>query len=427
MCRLPGYAPGRLNGCAAMYGLLTDVRIVEGASFVAAPYCALSLAQLGAEVIRFDAIGGGPDFHRWPRAEGGGSFYWEGLNKSKKSVAINLSDPRGRELAVALVTAPGEGAGLFVTNYPAEGFLSHARLAQRRPDMITARVMGRIDGSNAVDYTINCAVGLPMMTGPADRPDEPVNHVLPAWDLLTGATAAMAMLAALRTRALSGRGQEIRVPLGDVAAATLGTLGQVAEVAVSGRDRPKLGNELFGAFGRDFVTADGKHLMIVALTSRQWSGLVRALRLTDAIAALESELGVSLADDEGLRYQHRERLDPLVAAAVAAEPEAALSVRFEAEGVCWGPYRTLSQALSEDPLFAPGNPLFSPVAHTSGHTYPTPGFPATFQGLDRGMPVRAPRLGEHTEEVLARVLSLPGHEIAALHDAGIVQSPEGRP
>lgn len=408
-----------------MYGLLEGVRIIEGASFVAAPYCALSLAQMGAEVVRFDAIGGGPDFHRWPRVDGGGSFYWEGLNKGKKSIAINLADPRGRELAAALITAPGKDAGIFVTNYPAEGFLSHATLAAVRPDLITARVMGRADGFNAVDYTINCAIGLPMMTGPADRADEPVNHVLPAWDLLTGATAGMSVLAALRDRAASGRGHEIRAPLSDIAAATLGTLGQIAEVKISGQDRPKMGNDLFGAFGRDFVTLDRKRLMIVALTSRQWSALVRALDLSAQIASIEAELGISLAEDEGLRFQHRSRLTPIVAGAVAREPFASLTARLDEAGACWGPYRTLSEALEEDPMFSPDNPVFSPVAHTSGHTYPTPGYAATFSNLKRETPQRAPRLGENTNEILAEVLSLPDEAIARLHDAGIVQDARG--
>ncbi|HZC15225.1 MAG TPA: CoA transferase, partial [Caulobacteraceae bacterium] len=72
-----------------MYDILKDLVVVEGASFVAGPTCALYMAQLGAEVIRFDQIGGGPDYNRWPLAPGGASFYWEGLNKAKKSVALD--------------------------------------------------------------------------------------------------------------------------------------------------------------------------------------------------------------------------------------------------------------------------------------------------------------------------------------------------
>lgn len=406
-----------------MYGLLYGVRVIEGASFIAAPFCALSLAQLGAEVIRFDAVGGGPDFHRWPRYPGGGSFYWEGLNKSKKSIAINLAVPQGRELAAALVTAPGEGGGIFVTNYPVAGFLSHDRLAARRPDLITARIMGHADGGNAVDYTVNCAMGVPMMTGPAEKPNDPVNHVLPAWDLLAGSTAATSVLAALISRRATGLGQEIRVPLSDIAAATLGTLGQVAEVVVNGRDRPKIGNDLFGAFGRDFVTADGQRLMIVAITSRQWIGLVEALGIEAGVASLEAELGVSFAQDEGLRYEHRDRLGVLVEYAASTSSAAHLTARLDEAGACWGPYRTLSEAVAKEKPFLPEGELFTDVDHVSGHTYPTPGYPATFRGLQRQKPLRAPKLGEHTEEVLAGVLALPSHEIAALHDSGVVQSP----
>src|SRR5581483_1725973 len=91
-----------------MYDLLKGLRIVEGASFIAAPLCGLTFVQLGADVIRFDPIGGGPDFRRWPLAPSGLSFYWEGLNKGKRSIALNLAVPEGRELAIALATVPGQ-------------------------------------------------------------------------------------------------------------------------------------------------------------------------------------------------------------------------------------------------------------------------------------------------------------------------------
>jgi 2-methylfumaryl-CoA isomerase len=404
-----------------MYRLLADMRVVEGAAFVAAPMCALHLAQLGAEVIRIDAIGGGPDFLRWPRAPGGGaSLYWEGLNKGKKSVALNLSSPEGRELAVALATAPGEGAGLFVTNYPVGGFLAHEKLAARRPDMITVRVMGWADGETAVDYTVNAALGLPMMTGPESLGDEPVNHVLPAWDIATGNYAAFALLAAERRRGRTGKGTEVRVPLGDVAMATIAGLGQIAEVSASGQDRPRMGNDLFGAFGRDFETRDGRRVMIVALTRRHWSDLVKTLDLADAVAALEAERGIDLSVDEGIRFEHRDRLNPMVAGAVGRRTLAEIETAFAGSGVCWGEYRTLAQALGEGGPVSESNPMFSKLLHPAGHAYLTPGAPGTITDLARDMPGRAPRLGEHTDEVLSSVLGLSDTEIGSLHDAKIV-------
>ncbi len=117
-----------------MYGLLAGLRVVEAASFIAAPSCALHMAQMGAEVIRIDQAGGGPDFNRWPLAPGGArSLYWEGLNKGKKSVALDLSRPEGRELAAAIITAPGEEAGCSspTTPWPASSATTGSRLAGR--------------------------------------------------------------------------------------------------------------------------------------------------------------------------------------------------------------------------------------------------------------------------------------------------------
>lgn len=401
-----------------MYDLLTGLRVVEGAAFIAGPSCGLHLAQMGAEVIRFDAIGGGPDYRRWPVAPGGDSLYWEGLNKGKKSIAIDLGRPEGRELAVAIATAPGENAGLFLTNYPVKGFLSHEALAARRADIITVRVMGWADGSPAVDYTINAAVGVPQMTGPADD-DRPVNHVLPAWDLLGGAYAAFAMTSALLRRRMSGSGAEIRVPLSDLAASSLSHLGSVAEVLAAG-DRPRMGNDLFGAFGRDFVTADGKRLIVVAITPRQWTGLLNTLDLGDAIAAIEAELGLSFAREEGARFIHRARLFPLFDAAFAARTADALKPAFDAGGVTWGEYQTLHQAVTGDARLFTANPLFETLTHPSGLTYPTSGPAATLAGEARGPVTPAARLGAHTDQVLAEVLGLDSGAIGRLHDEGLV-------
>ncbi len=403
------------------YDLLKGLRVIEGASFIAAPSCGLHLLQMGAQVIRFDPIGGGPDFGRWPLSPEGKSLYWEGLNKGKKSIALDLSRPEGRELAQRLATAPGDGAGLFLTNYPVDGFLAHERLATLRPDLICLRVMGWADGRTAVDYTVNAALGVPLMTGPTDLPaDRPVNHVLPAWDLMTGAYAAFALLAAERRRRATGEGQEIRLPLADVALASLGHIGQIAEVLVGGADRPRYGNDLFGAYGRDFRLADGERIMVAAITRRQWSGLLEALGLKEAVSALERDLGVSFAADEGERFQHRERLSPLIEAAMSARTRTQLAPLFDRLGVCWAPYRTTLQAVNDPSILPPDSPLFTSVEHPSGHAYPTPGAAADLYGMARQATAAAPRLGQHTDEVLAEVLRLPQGEIGRLHDAGLV-------
>jgi 2-methylfumaryl-CoA isomerase len=407
-----------------MYELLKGLKIVEGASFIAAPLCGLTFVQLGADVIRFDPIGGGPDFQRWPLAPSGASYYWEGLNKGKRSIAIDLARPEGREIAEALATAPGPNAGLFVTNYPAGSFLSHKRLIARRDDLIVVRVTGSSDGRTALDYTVNCAAGYPEMTG-VPGASGPVNHVLPAWDVAAGLTAAVALLAAAHSRSSDGKGREIQVPLSNVAFGVLSALGNIAEVAVSGQDRPRYGNALFGSFGRDFCTADRRRLMIVAITRRQWSGLIRVLGLTAEIAAVEARHGVNFEADEGARFIHREELFALVQSRIGARPRAELVDAFDREAVCWGDYQSVQEALQRDPRVSEANPMFQRTAHVSGETYIAAGFPGIVSDASR-VPVRpAPRLGAHTDEILAAELGLSDGEIGRLHDQGLVAGVSG--
>lgn len=405
-----------------MYDLLKGLRVVEGAAFVAGPTCGLYLAQMGAEVIRFDNIGGGPDFNRWPLSHEGKSLYWEGLNKSKKSVAIDLTSPAGRELAQRLAASPGEDGGLFVTNFPVDGFLSYDKLSALRSDLICVRVMGWADGSQGMDYTINSAIGLPLMTGPVGD-DRPVNHVLAAWDLLTGAYCSFALVSALLARMRGRGGREIRAPLSDIGAATMANLGFVAETLQTGHQRPRMGNDIFGAFGRDFTTKDGVKLMLLAITPKQWSKALEALSIAPAVAAVEAELGVSFATDEGLRFTHRARLYPLFEQAFAARTAAELTPAFDAGGVTWGAYQTLEAALQDTRLFK-DNPLFEDIRHPSGLSYPAPGAMGTIPQDQRLAVQPAPTLGQHTDEVLAEVLGMSSGEIGKLHDAGVVAGPK---
>ena len=126
-----------MSTAAAAGGALAGLRVVEGSAFVAAPLGGMTLAQLGADVIRFDPIGGGLDYGRWPLApDGRASLFWAGLNKGKRSIAVDFRNPEGRELLSELITQPGEDRGLFSTNFPAKGLarLRRAQRAPRRPD-----------------------------------------------------------------------------------------------------------------------------------------------------------------------------------------------------------------------------------------------------------------------------------------------------
>jgi 2-methylfumaryl-CoA isomerase len=160
--------------------------------------------------------------------------------------------------------------------------------------------------------------------------------------------------------------------------------------------------------------------MVCAITTRQWSNLIQALDLSAAVSALESALDVSFATDEGLRFVHRNRLYPLFDAAFASRDSGDLGSLLDAAGVTWGPYQSLREAVMDDARLISGNPMFAPAAQPSGIDYPNAGPAAMLPAEARGECLPAPRLGQHTDEVLATVLGLPDHEIARLHDAGTV-------
>ena len=143
-----------------------------------------------------------------------------------------------------------------------------------KEDLIQLTIQGDRHGGSAVDYTVNPAIGLPFLTGSQEGKD-PTNHVLPAWDLVTGQMAAVGLLAAERHRRLTGQGQHVKLALADAAMAVMSHLGFIAEAQL-GAERPRYGNYLYGAFGKDFITQDGSRVMVISLTSRQWSSLCTA-------------------------------------------------------------------------------------------------------------------------------------------------------
>jgi 2-methylfumaryl-CoA isomerase len=399
-------------------GILSGLRVVEGSAFVAAPLGGMTLAQLGADVIRFDQIGGGLDFQRWPLATDGQSLFWAGLNKGKRSIALDLRSPEGRELATALITAPGDGAGRFLTNFPARGWLGYDALCAQRSDLVMVALTGNPDGSSEVDYTVNPATGFPSATGPRNLA-EPLNSVLPAWDVAMGTLAAVGMLAADRHRRITGAGQLVRLSLSDVAFAMVGNLGRIAEAQLGGRDHAKDGNYLYGAFGHDFETQEGRRVMVVALTARQWEALKKATGIEEACEGIEQVTGYDL-DTEAGRYEARDLLAALLRPWFAARPLAAIREQFAGTGVSWGPYQTFRQLVDEDPRCSTANPLFAAVEQPGVGTYLMPGSPLDFSRSGRVPVRRAPLLGEHSEEILAEILGLSPAEIGRLHDARVV-------
>jgi 2-methylfumaryl-CoA isomerase len=377
--------------------ILAGLRIVELSAFVAAPLGGATLAALGADVIRVDPPGGGIDIDRWPLHKGR-SLYWAGLNQGKRSLTIDTRTEVGQMQVARLIAAPGDGGGIVLTNLPVKGWSSYESLARLRSDLIMVLITGDRDGGVAVDYTVNAAVGFPWLTGPVDHAG-PVNHVLPAWDGMTGYLAALAILAAERHRRLHAEGQLVELSLSDVALAMAGHLGLIGEAILEPEPRGRFGNEVYGTFGRDFRTDDGRHVMVLALTPRQWESLGEATGLRAAFSELEARVGADFGE-EGARWLYRKPLFELLGRWVAAHNLAEVREAFDEHGVLWGPYQTVKQLLAEDPRASSANPMLADVDQPGLGPLLTPGSPLRFSAALPVPPRRAPVLGEHTEEVL---------------------------
>jgi 2-methylfumaryl-CoA isomerase len=353
----------------------------------------MTLAQLGAEVIRIDPLGGAPDTTRWPLAPNGGSLYWAGLNKGKRSVTLDLRSPDGQRAVADLVASSGPDGGIVLTN-AGHPWLSYEALQNARPDLIHLRITGRHDGSPAVDYTVNAGLGFPLTTGD-EAAAGPVNHVLPAWDVACGLYAAIGILAAERHRRRTGAGRAITLSLADVALAVTGHLGFLAEGQLSG-GRPRIGNHLYGGFARDFRTKSGDYVMVVTLTARHYADLARVTGRTEALAAVERALGADFTQDSD-RYAQREVIAALIAPWFAEHTTGEVADALTGTSVLWERYRTFAELAAAPETLA--NPLVSLIDQpgigrilATGTPLAQPGTPQT--------PAPAPILGADTDAIL---------------------------
>ncbi|GAA2862367.1 CoA transferase [Pseudonocardia halophobica] len=371
----------------------------------------MTLAQLGADVIRVDPVGGGSDHLRWPLAPDGESYYWASLNKGKSSVAVDLRSDEGRELVVGLVAA----IGVLVDNVVGRRWMAHPVLAERRPDLVHVRVQGYPDGRPAVDYTVNAEVGIPQITGSEDG-GAPVNHVLPAWDLVTGLSVSTAVLAGLHHRFRTGEGSFVEIALSDVALAGVANLGWLSEAVDRGRERPRHGNHVYGSFGVDFACSDGERVMVVALTPGQWSALMAVTGTAEVFTALESALAADLTQ-EAERYRLRETIAAVLRPWFAARDVKQVRDELEAARVLWGRYQGMPDVVTAHRTGA--HPVLADVPMPHGELLITARSPLRWAG-EHGEAGTPSALGADTERILADVLGLTGAEIGGLRDRKVI-------
>jgi len=365
---------------------LEGVRVVEFSHMVMGPACGLVLADLGAEVIKVEPAGKG-DPTRYLTSSGAGFF--AAFNRNKKSVTLDLASPEGIATARKLVAT----ADVFLENFrpgalDAKG-LGYAALSAANPRLVYCSLKGFLAGPyehrTALDEVVQMMSGLAFMTGPVGRP---LRAGAPVNDMMGGMFGAIAVLAALRDRDRTGRGQHLQSGLFENAAWLVST--HMMQHAVSGKapEPMSAGKRAWGVYDV-FTTFDGLALFVGVVTERQWELFTKALA--------EPELLDPAYATNNQRSQARETLIPLVASILAKRTCTDIEALCEKAGLPFARVQAPSD-LFDDPHLNAGGMIAQRLP--DGSETRIPALPVQFGEARLGLRLPLPKPGEHNDEIL---------------------------
>jgi crotonobetainyl-CoA:carnitine CoA-transferase CaiB-like acyl-CoA transferase len=396
--------------------MLEGIRVLDFSRVIAGPYCALLLADLGADVVKIERPGEGDDLRSWRGAAAKGmSAPFAAVNRNKRGVAIDLQRPEGAKLAFELARR----ADVMVENFVPGGTerlgLGYEAVRAANPAVVYCSISGfgqtgpyaRRPGYNTIAQGMS---GLMALTGgPGEPPTRAGGSVS---DLAAAFLAFGAVCAALVHRLRTGTGQHLDVSL---LASTLALLPDpAAHFFHSGVRPPRVGNRNPNLTPAEaFRTADG-HVNVVLMNPSQWDRFCRVLG--DETLRTEPRFGTN-AD----RLANHAEMKARVEAALAAAPTAAWVARFEAASIAAGPIYEFDQGFEDPPVRHLGlvAEMEQPGYEAHGGRVRMLGFPFRASATPAAIRRPAPRLGEHTAEVLAD-LGLPPGEIERLAAAGVI-------
>ena len=386
---------------------LAGLRILALEVYGAGPFGTAHLADLGAEVIKLEQRSGGGDISRavGPYFLGAGdSHFFQSLNRNKKSLALDLKHPRGREVFLRLVKTADGLMGNLRGDQPEKLRVTYADLKDANPKIVCAHLSaygrdGARKGWPGYDYLMQAEAGWLYLTGEPDGP--PARMGLSVVDYSTGTTCALALLAGILEARRTGRGRDLDVSLYDVAMHTLNypAAWYLNEKLATGR-APRSAHP-FIVPSQLYRTQDG-WLFVMAQTQGFWELLCDALGRADLKAQYP---------DFAARREHRDALTKILDAEFSRQPTQAWLDKLRGAVPC-APVHDMAQALE--------NPYFLERGGVQVFDHPDkPGFKlaASPFRLDEPLPARpAPKLGEHSEQLLAE-LGYGAADIAALKAA----------
>jgi len=382
------------------------VRVVEFTHMVMGPTCGLLLADLGAEVIKVEPVGG--DDTR--RLLGSGSGFFPAFNRNKKSIALDLKSPEGLEAALRLVATADIVSENFKPGTMKKLGLDYETLRSRHPRLIYVSHKGFLPGPyehrTALDEVVQMMGGLAYMTG---RPGDPLRAGTSVNDIMGGLFGAIGAMAALRRREITGEGCEVQSALFEN---NIFLVAQhMMQFVATGKAADPMPSRI-SAWGiyDVFTVKDGAQIFLAVVSDRQWAVFCRAFGLAEMLA----DPRLSTNND---RVRAREWMMPILRSHLAERSAAELAAVFERNELPFAPI-TRPQELFDDPhLNATGG--LAPVRMNDGHMAKAPLLPFTLAGERPGVRLQPPQVGEHSAALL-RELGYGDEEIAGLVKRGAV-------